>query len=62
MEERLTILKNLRDKRARLMNINLEIYRAFRNKTNFPQFLLSTGDPINGWRGYTVQKFLNLRV
>ena len=43
MEERLTILKNLRDKRFTIMNNNSEIYGAYRHKTNFHRFFLSTG-------------------
>ena len=35
MEERLTILKNLRDKRVTIMNKNSEIYGACRHKTCF---------------------------
>ena len=46
MEERLTILKNLLDKYVTVMNNNLEIYRACRNKTTFHPFLLSTDDLI----------------
>ena len=41
MEERLTILKKLRDKRFTLMNENSEIYRACRLKTTFCRFFLS---------------------
>ena len=42
MEEFLTMIKNIRDKRVTLMNINLEIYRAFQQKTTFRKFFLST--------------------
>ena len=35
MEERLTILKKLRDKRITIMNNNLEIYGVFRQQNNF---------------------------
>ena len=35
MEERLTILKNLREKRVTNLNKNLEIYGACRHKTTF---------------------------
>ena len=35
MQERLPILKNLRDKRVTVMNKNLEIYGACRHKTTF---------------------------
>ena len=45
-EEHLTILKKLHDKCVTLMNKNLGIYGAFRNKTTFHQFFLSTDDPI----------------
>ena len=44
MEERLTILKNPRKKRVTVMNKNLEIYRAYRHKTTFHRFCLSTDD------------------
>ena len=46
MEELLTILKNLRDKRVTIMNKNLEIYEACRHKTTFHQFCLSTDNPV----------------
>ena len=46
MQERLTILKMLRDKRVTVMNKNSEIYGAFRHKTTFHQFCLSTDDPV----------------
>ena len=46
MEERLTILIKLHDKRVTIMNKNLEIYGAFRNKTCFHRFCLSTDDPV----------------
>ena len=46
MQERLTILKNLRDKRITVMNKNSEIYGACQNKTTFCQFFLSTDDPV----------------
>ena len=52
MEERLTILKKLRDKRVKIINKNSEICGAFRHKTCFRRFCLSTGDPVlNGWKG-----------
>ena len=35
MEERLTILKKIRDKRVTIMNKNSKIYGAFRHKTTF---------------------------
>ena len=38
MEERLTILKKLRDKRVTIMNKNSEIYGACRHKTTFRKF------------------------
>ena len=38
MEERLTILKKLRDKRVTIMNKNSEIYGACRHKTTFHIF------------------------
>ena len=46
IQERLTILKNLRDKRVTVMNKNSEIYGAFRHKTTFRRFFLSTSDPV----------------
>ena len=52
MEERLTILKKIRDKNVTFMNKNLEIYRACRHKMSVHQFFLSTDDPVfNGWKG-----------
>ena len=52
MEERLSILKNLRDKHVTFMNKNLDIYGACRKKTALHQLLLSTDDPIfNRWKG-----------
>ena len=46
MQECLTILKMIRDKRVTVMNKNLEIYGACRNKTCFHRFCLSTDDPV----------------
>ena len=46
MEERLTILKKIRDKNVTFMNKNLEIYRACRHKMSVHQFFLSTDDPV----------------
>ena len=46
MEELLTILKKIRDKHVTIMNKNLEIYGAFRHKTTFHRFYLSTDDPV----------------
>ena len=46
IEERLTILKKLRDKRVTVMNNNSEIYGACRHKTTLRQFFLSTDDPV----------------
>ena len=52
MEESLTILKKLRDKRVTIMNKNSEIYEACRHKTCFHRFCISTYDAvINGWKG-----------
>ena len=52
MEERLTTLKNICDKRVTVMNKNSEIYGAFRHKTTFRQFWLRTDDTVfNGWKG-----------
>ena len=51
MQERLTILKKLRDKRVTVMNKNSDIYGDSRHKTTFRQFCLSTDDPVfNGWK------------
>ena len=46
IQERLTTLKKLRDKRVTVMNKNLEIYGACRHKTTLHQFRLSTDDPV----------------
>ena len=46
MQERLTILKNIRDKRVTVMNKNSDIYGACRHKTTFHQFCLITDDPV----------------
>ena len=46
MQERLTILKMIRDKRVTVMNKNSEIYGACRHKTCFHQFFLSTDGPV----------------
>ena len=46
IEERLTILKNIREKCVTIMNKNLEIYGACRHKTTFYYFFLSTDDPV----------------
>ena len=46
MQERLTILKMLRDKRVTVMNKNSEICGACRHKTSFYRFCLSTDDPV----------------
>ena len=45
-EELLTILKNIHEKYATLINKNSEIYRACRHKTTFNHFLLSTDDTV----------------
>ena len=39
MEERLTILKKLRDKRVTIMNKNLEIYGGMPAQNDFPLIL-----------------------
>ena len=46
MQERLTILKKLREKRVTVMNKNSDIYGACRHKTTFRPFFLSTDDPV----------------
>ena len=49
IQERLTILKNLRDKRVTVMNNNSDIYWACRHKTILHRFFLSTDDPVFIW-------------
>ena len=49
MQERLTIMKNLRDKRVTVMNKNSKIYGACRYKTISYRFCLSTDDPVFNW-------------
>ena len=51
VEEHLTILNKLRDKRITLMNKNLEIYGACCKKMTFHNFFLSTDYPVNGLNG-----------
>ena len=52
MQECLTILKMIPDKRVTVMNKNSEIYGACRHKTCFHRFCLSTDDPVfHGWKG-----------
>ena len=52
LQERLTILKKVRDKRVIVMNKNSDINGACRHKTTFHQFFLNTDDPIfNGLKG-----------
>ena len=46
MQERLTIMKELREKRDTVMNTNLDIYGACRHKNTFHRFCLSTDDPV----------------
>ena len=46
MEECLTILKKLCDKRITIMNNNLERYGSFSQKTTFHIFCLSNDDPV----------------
>ena len=51
IQERLKILKKLRDKRVTVVNKNSEIYRACRYKMTFHRFCLSTDDPVfNKWK------------
>ena len=58
MEERLTILKKLHEKRVTVMYKNPEKYGACRHKTTLHQFCLSTDDPVfNGWKGYSIKLF-----
>ena len=59
MQERLTILKKLLDKRVKVMNKKSEIYGACRHITTFHLFSLSNDDPVfNGWKDYDVQGLL----
>ena len=51
IEERLTILKKISDKCVTVMNKNLDIYGAYRHKTTFYQFFLSTDDPVFVFNG-----------
>ena len=46
MDERIMILKKLRDKRIKIMSKISEIYGACRQKTTFHQFCLFTDDPV----------------
>ena len=56
MQERLTILKMLRDKCVTVMDKNLEIYAACWHKTTFHQFCLSTDDSVfNRWKSWAVK-------
>ena len=56
MQERLTILKKLCDKRVTVMNKNLEIYGACRHKTTFHRFCPSTDDLVlNVCKGWAVE-------
>ena len=52
MQEHLTVLKKLRDKRVTFMKKSLGIYGVCRHKTTFHWFCLSTDDSVfNGWNG-----------
>ena len=46
MEERLTIIKKLRDKLIMVMNKNLDIYRACQHRITSHQYFLRTDDPV----------------
>ena len=46
MQEHLTILKKIREKRVTVMNKNSDIYGACRHKTTFHQFCISTDDAV----------------
>ena len=51
MQKRGTVLKNIFEKGITFMNKSLDIYVAFRHKTTFRLFCLSTDDPVfNGWK------------
>ena len=59
MEERLRILKNIREKCVTIMNMNSETYGACRQKTTFHRFCLRTDDPVfNGLKGQAVKGLL----
>ena len=66
MQERLIILKKLRDKLVTVMNKSWEIYGACRHKTTFRRFFISTDDPVfNGWKGLAVKgifKYYDLKL
>ena len=49
MQERLTIMKELCEKRVTVMNTNLDIYGACRHKNTFHRFCLSTDDLVFNW-------------
>ena len=51
MEERLTILKKLREKNVTVMNNNSEIYRDCHHKMTFRRFFISTDDPVYRMKG-----------
>ena len=44
------------------MNNRIEYLRGLPAQNNFPPIFLIIGDPINGWKGSTVQLILNLRI
>ena len=46
IEERLTILKKIHDKRVTIINKNPEIYGVYPHKTTFHRFCLSTDDTV----------------
>ena len=46
MEERLTILKKLHEKRVTIMKKNSDIYGACQHKTTFHRLFLSTDDSV----------------
>ena len=57
MEMCLTILKKLREKCATVMNKDLEIYGACRNKTTFHLFCLITNDTFKRVKGVSITTF-----
>ena len=62
MAGRLMILKKLHEKRVKVMNKNLDIYGACRNKTTFRRFCLITDDPVlTGERVRPYKGFIILR-
>ena len=62
MEEHLTILKKLCDKRITIMNKHSKLYGACWHQPTFGRFCLSTDGPVIMLKCQTVQRLLNIRV